>query len=1528
MAIKFVNLLSKYLPAHYKIAPKDVELILAESLENAIITRKSYLINSLTPFSTEIFYDFSSNVETFKPTGVIKINNEYIKYDFNDLVEHKLMNLTRGYFSTEPTAHCNEILWTAILAEDLDSFSTTIKFTSISNIEKIPQQGKFAVSSDTGDIEIISYENYSQWLSGYQFENVTRGDSGTTACNHSKGSYITEDANIIIEQIDSVKYDKGLWTATLSADLSATATTATISSKFTATLSSTLINNSPILYLKKITGTVPSNGYVLIGSEVIRYGNHVLDTDDAGNPLDTGRLEQCIRGSQNTRAITHAVEASVYFTVPTTGEFLIEDEYFQYNTYDAVYGIFGSTASPLLRGRYGSIPSAHTIANGALTERRHTELESTGVFRISNEYFKYWYVLDDYFYIDKRPALISKTYYHTTGTSVTSIIEGHDVGSLITTYHFDDENSYLVDFIHTVGEHMDLAINSKIDKFENFSDVDKIDIDYLKYIVQQLGENLDDYQNLPFFTEENGDYRIRLFTKELVNIYKSKGLLSALKLWHLVISEPLKSYQDLWTFNYCSFYSLPFLVLILYDSIRNFYPNNENFLRPQISKALQEELAEFYENKKINSVYVTNSDSSLIGTTGSHAVPDLKLLVYDWEYFCKTDDDIKSSDGRNFDDKIVSSDSANDLGIFYDPIKTALQVRSNTANTIHLPFYVEDYNIDLFKFEEELDATKSVMPVSNTDCLMIKMDEGFKSDVAFEWVPYDSTENYDYCDLTDRVKYISMDSTVLHDLTSDISNAEIELDSNIISTETEIVVKVLDGKLYNPVEHIVSGTNPKIIPKGFIKIGEEVISYTGLEFYDHHEGSFVDKRFKLTGCVRGVNRTTAANYKVNLYEGNERLLADNYVEVVYNANEIICAAVTSSSTANTLTCVDSTGVIAEHGLETNDIILFTPRGQYGIPVGGIYSTWPSQAVPAYYYVYKTTVSTFQISLTPITGTVTPVTLTVAGVATCQKISFRLNLTKNPNTYNVLVGDYLQLVQSGYNYKHLITGVVDEYDYCAEEHTYGIDFETGILPIPTVKTDGAVGLPSLAPVTVYACEIDEENYQIVPKIFTDYDDFGNPIYLPHGLSNGDIVYFLTSVGNIDAYADYYISNAQTYSFEITQVIIPSTNPPTVIANNIWSCATAHGLSDGYLITFSNLGGGVVSGKKYLVSDKTTLTFKIREVITGEIVPLTLGETNIVQETSIALINIKDISNAYMVSGTRILSTEAGYQHRYSLIQHLLWRLDNEVNGNDSELVYGLSTAELATKKLDTYKGVKDGIIWPTPHFKYGFEINTDPTSIATFPPDELIELVLKKLKQYKPKNTVADLTINYPLYNSQLGITPMLENYETENLMSDAYQMFNGTTTAAPTNTINANNHDLHEGETLYIEGGTPDFIFDTLYYARNTTHNTFQVSLTPAGAILPISVVQTVSIIQVPSSEYRIELDHDITDGIVDKTYDLPIITFDVATDYGQTAMFSYIWKDGTSEEANIYYGPFTAYPQGLKFDTWRNRKRFLSYLD
>lgn len=1328
MSIKFVNALSKYIPAHFRIAPKQTWAYLDELLDYGQLNLTRYLEGSLTPNSTEIYYNADDGLDPFKDQGVVKIQDEYIKYNSIDRTEHKLYDLERGYFGTEATAHCNETLWAAKLKVDdpdtsIDSITTTIEFSSVTDITKIPKEGRFRIYTDSNDEEIITYTNFNPYINGYQFENVTRGAYPSTACVHPRDSYIEEYANLLIEQIDTVKYDKGLWLASLSADMTATDTEAAIEQPFIAQVASDVLTIDDTIFASFVVGTVPEKGFLKIGSEIIQYGYY---EEDSSNPSAvTGVFRRCVRGRYETSVSPHSTGDPIYFSPGAYGEFLIDEEYIHFSEYD----VDSNTFSGLTRGLYGTSAEEHDAA-AVLQERRHAEFEPIGVLKAGKEYIKYWYVDDDYFYIDKRPALNAKTYYRTKGTNdLTSIIEGHEIGEVLYTYHFDDENSYLIDFLHTAAEHLDLATAAKIDLFEDFTDVDNVNNTYLPYLVKMLGEDLDDYQNLPFFTGTNSDYRIRLFTKELVNIYKQKGLLSALKLWHTVISEPLTNYQDLWTLNYCSFYSLPFLSLLLYEESRLFYSNNENFLRPQIDPMLQAEIADYYSAKTLR--------DPIVGV--DHLISDLKLVVKEWEYLCKMDDDLVSDAGKSFDDRIVPCDSEDDEGVYYDRNNVELQVRSDPTATVPLPFFIEDYDVDLFKFEDDFDLpeNKDIMPVFSETCIPATTDMGLVSDYESYWIQDDLTiGSYDYCDLADRLIPLSLDMDVLVDQTSDSGNAVIELDNNISATEDEIVVKVTNGKLYDPELHIQAGTNPAVPPKGFVKFGDEIISYTELEYCDSHDGTFANpNRYLLKGCTRGANNTTAVAYKVNLYEDNERLMNGKTITLV------------------------------------------------GTESGG-------------------SVGTF---------------------------TYRIRLHRDPLGFGVAVGDIIHLVQTnGASGAYVITAVISSYDYCEKEYTYAIEFQTDDILNLTFLT--------YASTIQNDCTIDKDNSTIECEA--------------HGLTDGDFVYFLESSGAIHAYQQYYVVNATADDFQIAEA---------------W--------------------------------DST-------------IEPLSLME-------------VYNLSNIFLLWGTKILTVEEGYQHRYSMCQHIMWRLDNQVNGNDLALVYDMTEAQLSDVKLDTYKGLGGGVIWPTPHFKYGFTV--DPAKHSDdFPPDEVIDLVLKKIKEYKPKHTVIDFTVGYPLdtETGQVAIRGITDTYETEYLTSDKYVIQQGTvSTTAPTR-ITIPNHDYKSGDIVYIEGngftsGSPY----TVVYSTVDVFGLVEASTPGLG--------DAVTVTEVHPDEYHIEMRHDSTTLVPDQEWDLTIFQMDSPTDYGATAGFSYTWHDGQPDERTITYEDFEAYPDGYTMDVVeRNRLRHLNYVD
>jgi len=269
---------------------------------------------------------------------------------------------------------------------------------------------------------------------------------------------------------------------------------------------------------------------------------------------------------------------------------------------------------------------------------------------------------------------------------------------------------------------------------------------------------------------------------------------------------------------------------------------------------------------------------------------------------------------------------------------------------------------------------------------------------------------------------------------------------------------------------------------------------------------------------------------------------------------------------------------------------------------------------------------------------------------------------------------------------------------------------------------------------------------------------------------------------------------------------------------------------------------------------------------------------------------------------------------------------------------MTTAQLLDKKLDTYRSIGGGIVWPTPHFKYGIDVTTTPAGLTN---DGVVALLLKKIKQYKPKHTVADLTLLSNLSSTsscQLNSVASQENYETEYMRSDIYSRLQGVTNSpsgSPANSITCHNHDLHNAERVYIEGAT-GLTFGTPYYVIYIDADTFRISasttgtapnVVPAGAV-SITGTSVVHITQAPESQFRINLYPIIGDPAA-KSWELPIITIDDAVDYGQSADFTYVWKSGTAEETLVYYDKFEAYPFGLVTDApYRVRKRFLTHIE
>jgi hypothetical protein len=1068
----FKTSLGKMLPKHFKVYPKPIIVKLDENLSNQPVVRQGLMINSLTPFSDSIKYATTPTAEDLKVSGVVKIDDEYIKYTSNDYNTGTLSNLTRGYLNSTPAPHCNTILYTAILAADIDAFTTTITFKNISTLSSIPKNGEFVIHSGVGDDEYISYELYDKYRDGYVFKNCIRGQGGTAAIDHRMGDTLYESQNKVIDQVGTISYDKGLFEVVSANAITASSTEIIIDEVFTATLETALDANLDTnkIYLENITGTVPKNGFIEIDDEIIKYGYFVEDPDDSTK----GELSSLVRGHEKSSVTIHSTGSDVLFTVEQTGEILIDDEYIRYEEYD----VLNKKLKSLIRGIYGSKATTHII-DSIIYQYKVIYFDDTGLLKIGNEHLRYFAFDEDYFYIQERP-LINGDNYYISNAVVAGNIEEHDVGSDILTFYANEVNTYFINLLDVVAEYLDISINIAIEDFANLNDVDLVKLQYFYKIIKLLGENIEEYKWLPIFTGDATEKQIRLFTKELVTIYKEKGTLNAIKLWNKIIAEPLQNYQDLWTFNYNSFYSLPVLSLMLYKqpATRVFYPDVENFYYPQISRAMYEELAYMYRNERLYNHYLT----------------ELKLLIKEWNYLYKLDDEIEMRTGMKFDEKIVPGDSVDDLNIYYEAGNVCLT--DEDGNQFQLPFNIEDYSIDLFKFENDIENDKSSASFIDPVCEPITTDLEMKSDYDSDWI---LTGYYlNYCDITDKAEPIATDLGVLIDPSSDLEYAKFELVNSIDADDTTISVRLLEGRFYNPKIHITPGTSPKIVPLGFVVIDDEIISYEDLEFDDVYDTTFINKKFKLLDCVRGKNSTTAAIHVVEPFSTLSYILEDKSIFTSYTED----------------------GVVK--------------------------------------------------SLSPFT--------------------YRLKIYRDPTTFNFVVGDTIRIVQDFgggvfYDQTLPIINIYKHYDYCNETWHYGIDFTTSTAPDINITT----------------------------------------------------------------------------------------------------------------------GAG------------TTVYHKI-----------------------------------------------IGYNHKYSVLQHILWRLQNEVNGYDLETVYEKSTPELSTYKINNYQNLSNGILWPTSHFKYGLSVN--PSYSVDFTITDIIDLIIKKLKEYKPKHTVAELSFAYRVGGdgSQiLGGLGLGESFETE-----------------------------------------------------------------------------------------------------------------------------------------------------------------------
>ncbi len=154
--------------------------------------------------------------------------------------------------------------------------------------------------------------------------------------------------------------------------------------------------------------------------------------------------------------------------------------------------------------------------------------------------------------------------------------------------------------------------------------------------------------------------------------------------------------------------------------------------------------------------------------------------------------------------------------------------------------------------------------------------------------------------------------------------------------------------------------------------------------------------------------------------------------------------------------------------------------------------------------------------------------------------------------------------------------------------------------------------------------------------------------------------------------------------------------------------------------------------------------------------------------------------------------------------------------------------------------------------------------------------------------------------------------------------------------INAENYGLNSDVKYYLWvswGPDVEYSYFLLYYNMNGD----PPNIYPGDPVL-IEVededqykdeIASIIIRQSPKIEYHVKIDHDITDSYIDREYDLSIVKTDYNGDYGSNVSFFYNWNDPvTKKSILIKYPDFFAYPDGWKTDVYRNRKRYISYIN
>jgi len=608
---KFRKILPTLLPKHFKVKPLERYVTLAEPIPVNTGLADARLVGYLEESATELIYDNLSY--TFKDYGVIKIDDEYIKYTGN--TGSKLTGLTRGWRNSRNEFHYNDIVFEGVLINDIDLNDQEIE---IGNIKGEPNRvGGFIING-----EYIKYREYKKTHYTHTFFNCIRGSGGTVIREHAAMSKAVESEGSVIEEIQTIRYDSDNFSCILSNDLNAVDTD---------------------IYFTDLDSFIEMDGSIKIDDEYIRFEN----------------IEY-----------TNGEMTEGYFTSLTQTETRFNKE-------------VTTNIKTLLRGTLGSKPKQH-VAGTIINENRLTEFQKSGILGIGSELIKYYDVDSEFFYISRR------------GVSNTESGE-HIIGDSIVEFFFDNDNQTLIELLDVIGEHLDVGIEGAIVEFSKLNDVDETHEDYLRILVKSIGEDIDDYRWL--------DIKSRLFSKNLTSLYKTKGTLNTLKTWNTLINQPLKSEIDLWTYNYCDFYSLPLLALWCYIDEKTHTPRNYYF--PQISKNVYTELLTHYTTVEINGLTADN----------------FKLLIKSWNYINMSDDDKLSDSGFKFDDRLAPCNNTGEVTIrVNNPELDENYDDSVEGDTIHVtdfggnyyteyavPDLIMDYDIDLFKSEDDIMNPTSLL---------------------------------------------------------------------------------------------------------------------------------------------------------------------------------------------------------------------------------------------------------------------------------------------------------------------------------------------------------------------------------------------------------------------------------------------------------------------------------------------------------------------------------------------------------------------------------------------------------------------------------------------------------------------------------------------------------------------------------------------------------------------------------------------------------------------------------------------------